>query len=187
MGSLWESGLAHVLAGDSTIEDLLRVVDIPSGVPPGVAEVGSTIGRRPVVERAPAAGLGERVAPKVLLADSEDEPRRALRERLEADGYIVIEARDGVEALAQVDRAGPDLVLLDLDLPGLDGLTLLSRLRSHRPTAALPVMVLTANGDEDSEVRVFRLGADDFVTKPLRAGAVSARVAALLNRRWGVP
>jgi two-component system phosphate regulon response regulator PhoB len=87
-----------------------------------------------------------------------------------------------VQALDQVDRFNPDVVILDLNLPGLDGYGVLSQLRSRPATRDLPIMVLTAKGDEDNEVRVFELGADDFITKPFRARALSARLEAVLGR-----
>jgi two-component system alkaline phosphatase synthesis response regulator PhoP len=78
---------------------------------------------------------------------------------------------------------GPDIIVLDLNLPGLDGYGVLSHLRSRPATAGIPVIVLTAKGDEDNEVRVFELGADDFLTKPFRARALAARLEAVLGRR----
>ncbi len=73
--------------------------------------------------------------------------------------------------------------MLDLNLPGLDGYRVLSHLRSRPATQSIPVLVLTAKGDEDNEVRVFELGADDFITKPFRARALAARLDSLLGRR----
>jgi len=122
-------------------------------------------------------------AVKVLLVDDEDSLRKVMRDLLERDGYAVSEARDGVQALDQIDRVGPDIIVLDLNLPGLDGYGVLSHLRSRPATASIPVIVLTAKGDEDNEVRVFELGADDFLTKPFRARALSARLEAVLGRR----
>jgi DNA-binding response OmpR family regulator len=115
--------------------------------------------------------------------DDEDQLRRVMKDLLEREGYVVSEARDGVQALDQVDRTGPDVIVLDLNLPGLDGYGVLSHLRSRPATADIPVVVLTAKGDEDNEVRVFELGADDFLTKPFRARALSARLDAVLGRR----
>ncbi len=106
-----------------------------------------------------------------------------MKDILERDGFVVEEARDGIQALDQVDKFGPDVVVLDLNLPGLDGYGVLSHLRSRPATVNLPVMVLTAKGDEDNEVRVFEMGADDFLTKPFRARALSARLDAVLNRK----
>jgi DNA-binding response OmpR family regulator len=105
-----------------------------------------------------------------------------VRDLLEQEGYAVCEARDGAEALEQVDRHAPDLVLLDLNLPNVDGYTVLAQLRSRPATQSLPIVVLSARGDEDNEVRVLRLGATDFLTKPFRPRALSARLEASLSR-----
>jgi len=197
MKSLWDSGLAHVLRGESTLEELTRVVDIPAEPEAPVrppAAVPVTHERASPVstifdlleEHAPparASGAHGQPASKVLLVDDEDSLRKVMRDLLERDGYIVTEARDGVQALDQVDRVGPDIIVLDLNLPGLDGYGVLSHLRSRPATANIPVIVLTAKGDEDNEVRVFELGADDFLTKPFRARALSARLEAVLGRR----
>jgi type II secretory ATPase GspE/PulE/Tfp pilus assembly ATPase PilB-like protein/CheY-like chemotaxis protein len=210
MKNLWESGLAHVLRGESTIDELTRVVDIPQEddadqAPPPAPRTSRAVGTRSAT---PAGGvraipeplsggfdlLEEPAAPrasgahgmpasKVLLVDDEDSLRKVMKDLLERDGYVVSEARDGVQALDQVDRVGPDIIVLDLNLPGLDGYGVLSHLRSRPATAAIPVIVLTAKGDEDNEVRVFELGADDFLTKPFRARALSARLEAVLGRR----
>jgi DNA-binding response OmpR family regulator len=118
----------------------------------------------------------------VLLVEDEDQLRRVMKDLLEREGYIIAEARDGVQALDQVDRVAPDAIILDLNLPGLDGYSVLSQLRSRPATRDIPVMVLTAKGDEDNEVRVFELGADDFIAKPFRARALSARLEAVLGR-----
>jgi DNA-binding response OmpR family regulator len=119
----------------------------------------------------------------VLLVDDEDDLRRVMRDLLEREGYTVQEARDGVQALDQVDRHAPDIIVLDLNLPGLDGYGVLSQLRSRSATRDIPVIVLTAKGDEENEVRVFELGADDFLSKPFRARALPARLEAVLGRR----
>ena len=99
---------------------------------------------------------------------------------------------DGASAMALLRRQGqyakaprPDLILLDLNLPGLDGYGVLSHLRSRPATSKIPVVVLTARGDEDNEVRVLELGADDFLSKPFRARALSARLKTILGRRYG--
>ena len=205
MKTLWDSGLAHVLRGESTIDELMRVVDVPQeeDAPEQPATAPATAGGR---TSGPRRAVGAAVAPgepvsthfdlleettahparatvKVLLVDDEDSLRRVMKDLLERDGYQVSEARDGVQALDQVDRVGPDIIVLDLNLPGLDGYGVLSHLRSRPATAAIPVIVLTAKGDEDNEVRVFELGADDFLTKPFRPRALSARLEAVLGRR----
>ncbi len=119
---------------------------------------------------------------KVLLVEDEDALRRVLKDLLEREGFTVFEAADGVKALDEIDRAAPDIVVLDLNLPRLDGYGVLSHLRARPATAELPVIVLTAKGDEDSEVRVFEYGASDYLTKPFRPRALSARLHSLLSR-----
>ncbi|HXD24082.1 MAG TPA: response regulator, partial [Gemmatimonadaceae bacterium] len=119
---------------------------------------------------------------KVLLVEDEDALRRVLKDLLEREGFTVFEAADGVKALDEIDRAAPDIVVLDLNLPRLDGYGVLSHLRARAATADLPVIVLTAKGDEDSEVRVFEYGASDYLTKPFRPRALSARLHSLLTR-----
>ena len=132
-----------------------------------------------VDDAAPAArGVGR----CVLLVEDEEPLRRVMKDLLEREGYAVVEARDGVQALDEVDRRAPDVIILDLNLPGLDGYGVLQQIRSRPATRHIPVMVLTAKGDEDNEVRVFELGADDFITKPFRARALSARLEAVLGR-----
>ena len=74
------------------------------------------------------------------------------------------------------------MIILDLNLPGLDGYSVLTQLRTRPATRSIPVVVLTAKGDEDNEVRVFELGASDFITKPFRAKALSARLEAVIGR-----
>jgi type II secretory ATPase GspE/PulE/Tfp pilus assembly ATPase PilB-like protein/CheY-like chemotaxis protein len=221
MKSLWESGLRHIIAGESTMEELLRVTDVPmEGKVPTPAAPQPDGGRRS--DRRPARGSGASAPPaspshpspsltpsldftmdlelldepgaphavlsgrgrgaKVLLVEDEEQLRRVMKDLLEREGYIVAEARDGVQALDQVDRHAPDIIVLDLNLPGLDGYSVLQQLRSRPATRGIPVMVLTAKGDEDNEVRVFELGADDFLTKPFRARALSARLEAVLGR-----
>jgi DNA-binding response OmpR family regulator len=119
----------------------------------------------------------------VLLVDDEDDLRRVMRDLLEREGFSVQEARDGVQALDEVDRHAPDIIVLDLNLPGLDGYKVLSQLRSRPATRDIPVVVLTAKGDEENEVKVFELGAADFLSKPFRARALAARLEAVLGRR----
>jgi DNA-binding response OmpR family regulator len=120
--------------------------------------------------------------PLVLLVEDEETLRKVLRNLLERDGFEVAEAADGAEALSAVDRLSPDAIVLDLNLPVLDGYDVLSRLRTRSTSATLPVLVLTANGDEASEVRALKMGANEFLTKPFRPRALGARLKLLLAR-----
>jgi type II secretory ATPase GspE/PulE/Tfp pilus assembly ATPase PilB-like protein/CheY-like chemotaxis protein len=208
MRSLFESGLRHLLKGNTSVEELLRVTDIPSDhirdpnrtAPP--AKPGAKAGAGAVVDppaASPAApgdgaefelidepldlGDGRDGKATILLVEDEEQLRRVMKDLLEREGYTIVEAADGVQALEQVDRHNPDVILLDLNLPGMDGYGVLQHLRSRPGTSTVPVIVLTAKGDEDNEVRVLKLGADDFLTKPFRARALSARLESVISRR----
>jgi type II secretory ATPase GspE/PulE/Tfp pilus assembly ATPase PilB-like protein/ActR/RegA family two-component response regulator len=229
MRSLWESGITHVLDGLTDLEELVRVIEVPSLAPrratPRSASTvspprqhfttrSSSSNARPASEttdvpaapRTPRSGqngegrggldtafdLVDDLKPsaatpasreRVLLVEDEAPLRGVLRDLLEREGYTVIEAADGVQALDGIDRSAPDLVVLDLNLPRLDGFGVLKHLRTRASTATLPVLVLTAKGDEDSEVRVFECGANDFLTKPFRPRALIARLRSLSTRR----
>jgi type II secretory ATPase GspE/PulE/Tfp pilus assembly ATPase PilB-like protein/CheY-like chemotaxis protein len=213
MHSLWDSGLRHVLTGESTLEELARVTDVPReesavkepAAAPRRGEPGSPTQpsrtRPSPIPDAPheismemdlleepdvptvISPVGRGQGACVLLVEDEEQLRRVMKDLLQREGYRVAEARDGIQALDEVDRSAPDVIILDLNLPGLDGYGVLSQLRSRPATRDIPVMVLTAKGDEDNEVRVFDLGADDFVTKPFRARSLTARIEAVLGRR----
>ena len=259
MKSMFESGLQHVKAGTTSIEELLRVVEVPMeggrisqtfrsiDIPPPPAprtsgaqstfnapggpitnvpmaaplpaaaahrDSGATPIHSPAIppvrvpsvtirgaaRSTPAGGVGTvpdasfelleespangktSLATTVLLVEDEEPLRRVVRDLLEREGFTVTEAADGVAALDEIDRSAPDIVVLDLNLPRLDGYAVLTHIRARPATARLPVIVLTAKGDEDSEVRVFEFGADDYLTKPFRPRALSARLHALLKR-----
>jgi type II secretory ATPase GspE/PulE/Tfp pilus assembly ATPase PilB-like protein len=241
MKSLWESGIQHVRSGVTSLDELLRVLEVPTDVslrrPSGsfssvgtVTSVrdsnggqgGGGVGQAPLHappsqpmrvpgtpfrhtprsmsalgtpitdeafqlideggEAATPAAAGAATRMTILLVEDEEPLRRVLKDLLEREGFSVIEAADGVAALDEVDRSAPDVLVLDLNLPRLDGYGVLSHLRARNSTASIPVLVLTAKGDEDSEVRVFEFGANDFLTKPFRPRALSARLHALLKR-----
>lgn len=115
-----------------------------------------------------------------LVVDDEVQMRRLLRITLEAAGYRVLEAASGQEALAEAAMKRPDIVLLDLGLPDLDGLSVLRRLREW---STAPVVVLTVRDGEDDKIAALDGGADDYVCKPFAAGELLARLRAALRRR----
>jgi DNA-binding response OmpR family regulator len=118
-------------------------------------------------------------APTILLVDDEDAVRKVLAFPLERDGYEVIQAADGEEALQQFAQQPVDLVVLDIMLPRLDGLEVCKRLRA---TSAVPIIMLTARDDELDKVIGLELGADDYITKPFSIREFRSRVRALLRR-----
>ncbi|MGH6973949.1 MAG: ATPase, T2SS/T4P/T4SS family, partial [Stellaceae bacterium] len=219
MRTLFECGLQHMLDGQTSVDELLRVTDVPqapetpAAKPKGRAKGKTRSASSPLsavdapVETessaqqdheelfadielvddpgitAETAAAGSRAT--ILLVEDEDSLRRVIKDLLEREGYTICEARDGAEAMEQVDRHNPDLVLLDLNLPNVDGYTVLQRLRGHPRTEHLPVIILSARGDEDNEVKVLRLGATDFLAKPFRPKALAARLEATLGRAKG--
>jgi DNA-binding response OmpR family regulator len=118
---------------------------------------------------------------RVLVVDDEPMMREVLARYLERDGFVVQTAADGHQALASLEAAAPSLVLLDLMLPGVDGLEVLSWMRAG-PLRATPVILVTAKGDETDRIVGLELGADDYVTKPFSPKEVVARVRAVLRR-----
>jgi DNA-binding response OmpR family regulator len=117
---------------------------------------------------------------RVLLVEDNADLAYGLRNNLEIEGYKVDVAGDGTRGLALARTAGPDLIILDLMLPGMDGFRVLRALRDEG--RRLPILVLTARGEEGDKVRGLRLGADDYVTKPFGVLELLARVEALFRR-----
>ena len=120
-------------------------------------------------------------APCVLVADDEPAIRRLLRNSLPAEGWRVIEAADGGEALARMGDGGVAVLLLDLGLPDVDGLDVIRRLRAQGSTT--PIVVLSARDDERGKVAALDLGADDYVTKPFGMAELVARLRTALRHR----
>jgi two-component system KDP operon response regulator KdpE len=121
---------------------------------------------------------------RILVVDDEPRMIRFIRLNLEHDGFDVVEASDGLAALRQVRDALPDLVLLDVAMPELDGF---ETLRLLREISQVPVIMLTARGEEDDRVRGLELGADDYVTKPFSPRELVSRVRAVLRRTETAP
>jgi two-component system, OmpR family, alkaline phosphatase synthesis response regulator PhoP len=118
--------------------------------------------------------------PKILVVDDEPKIVRLVADYLQATGFGVVTARTGEEALMRARTDAPDLVVLDLGLPGLDGLDVT---RALRRDGELPIIILTARDDETDRIVGLELGADDYVTKPFSPRELVARVRAVLRRR----
>lgn len=121
-------------------------------------------------------------AATALVIDDEPQIRRLLRVTLEANGYRVFDAANGNDGLAQAAQRRPDVVLLDLGLPDLDGATVLKRLREW---SRVPVIILSVRDREDDKINALDAGADDYVTKPFAAGELLARLRAALRHNHG--
>lgn len=120
------------------------------------------------------------ISSRILIVEDNDDLARGLANNLEIEGFAVEIARDGADGLERLSRSHPDLVILDLMLPGMDGYRVLSSLRDNGDD--VPVLVLTARTEERDKVRGFREGADDYVTKPFGLLELIGRVHALLRR-----
>ena len=124
------------------------------------------------------------MAAKILVVEDEKAIARVLRYNLEKEGYKVVAAEDGESGLALARKERPDLVLLDIMLPKLDGIQVCKVLRSD---SRVPILFLTAKKSEVDRVLGLKMGADDYVTKPFSVAELLARVEALLRRSGGVP
>jgi two-component system alkaline phosphatase synthesis response regulator PhoP len=119
---------------------------------------------------------------RILVVDDDKEIVRLLKSYLTQEGLTVFTALDGAEALHILRRERPDLVVLDLMLPGRDGWEVTRRMRADEQLAAIPILMLTARVEDDDKIRGLELGADDYVTKPFNPKEVVARVRAILRR-----
>jgi DNA-binding response OmpR family regulator len=119
------------------------------------------------------------VSPTVLVVDDEEAIAEAVRARLQSEGYEVLVAGDGPEAIRVCDEQHPDLVVLDLMLPGMDGLEVCTVIQRER---WVPVLMLTARTEEADKVAGFAVGADDYLTKPFSLRELAVRVRAILRR-----
>jgi DNA-binding response OmpR family regulator len=119
----------------------------------------------------------------VLAADDDEDILGLISFRLERSGYTVLEARDGEEALELAVRELPDLAVLDVMMPKLDGFELTRRLRAEPATSRMPIILLTARTQDADIHRGFDAGADDYIRKPFSPDELRARVQAILGRR----
>ncbi len=126
--------------------------------------------------------MGVSAHKKVLIVEDEQDILQLVKHYLEREGFRPITAISGLDALKKVKEEKPDLVVLDLMLPEMDGLEVCKRLRSMPSTAMLPILMLTAKAEESDTIVGLELGADDYVTKPFSPKALVARVKALLRR-----
>ena len=124
--------------------------------------------------------------PKILLVDDEEDIRTTLGRRIAAGGYALESAADGSEALKKAESSRPDLILMDVMMPGMDGYEVCARLQSGKLTAAIPVLFLTALGHEQDQAKAFSLGAVDYLVKPVDERTLLDKIGACLKtaQRW---
>ena len=195
MRTLYGAGLRRVWEGATSYEELVRVVGEPAGRPgaaaagaePVVVSVTAQIpGMAVAPPRAAAITAGQPApggpAPLVLVADDDPTLRNLVRGILTAEGFRVAEAEDGIAALDEAQRLRPDVMLLDMDMPRLDGLGVLDTLRQRLLGRSVPVIVVTVHNDPAVESRCIELGAEDYITKPIQPASLVARTRAVLRR-----
>jgi type IV pilus assembly protein PilB len=173
--TMYQDGLAKVADGRSTEDEVRRVV------PPDDVDEGEEAAALPT----PAALSRDATAPRpprILVVDDDPALCDVLRDILVAENYVVHLARDGEEAVGLLNRDRPDLVITDMQMPGLDGLGLLRRIRAELSTCQLPVIFLTVGTDADAEVRALDSGADDYVVKPILRAPLLGRIRRSLVR-----
>ena len=122
------------------------------------------------------------VHPRILVVEDDDALGTLLRYNLEREGYLVALATDGEEALIQADESLPDLVVLDWMLPKVSGIEVCRRLRQRPQSRNVPIIMLTARGEESDRIRGLDTGADDYVVKPFAVTELAARIRAVLRR-----
>jgi two-component system phosphate regulon response regulator PhoB len=127
-------------------------------------------------------GIVAPVKPKILIVEDEEAQAEVLRYNFEREGFAVTVAQTGDEALLEVEEKQPDIALIDWMLPGLSGIAVCQRMRMRPETRAIPVIMLTARGEESDRVRGLECGADDYVVKPFSPAELVARVRAVLRR-----
>ena len=127
------------------------------------------------------------MSPSVLVVDDEPQARTMLRLILARAGFEVLEARDGFEALSEVERAVPDVMILDIMMPGIDGFEVCERLRKDKQTADLPIIMLSAKADPKSISRGFSVGANEYLTKPVTPDELTRHVWVALSPEKEIP
>jgi CheY-like chemotaxis protein len=181
MRTLWEAGLRRVWAGETGYDEVVRVVGEPGtrARPSQMAVAPAPEPAATAVAAAPTASAGP---PLVLVAD--DDPTNRVLESgiLRAEGFRVAVAEHGIQALVESQRLKPDVLLLDMDMPQLDGFGVMGALRQSLSGRALPIIVITARDDPETETRCIELGAEDFIAKPIHPATLVARVRAVLRR-----
>ncbi len=123
--------------------------------------------------------MGDVSQPRILLVDDEPDLRRMVRRYLQAEGFDVADAANGETALVALKNSLPDMILLDIGMPGMDGFAVLQEIRK---TSEIPVIMLTARAEEIDRVMGLTIGADDYITKPFSPRELVARIRAVLRR-----
>ncbi|MFC1755642.1 response regulator, partial [Thermoproteota archaeon] len=161
-----ESGIEKVAKGLTTLDEILKV-----------------LGASRIEKADPVPAETNQGVAKILIVDDEDDVLKVLEKRFKTEGFQVVKAGNGNEAVEQTLREKPDLIVMDVMMPELDGYEATKILRSRLETASIPIVMLTAKREKDSELKGFDSGADDYISKPFDKDKLLARVKMLLKRR----
>jgi type IV pilus assembly protein PilB len=180
-------GLRKAAQGLTTVEEVFRVTS-PENLETGHSVSGALtseelIGDDGAPEKASIHLVGSVQPKKILLAEDNEVTLKLIGNYLEAENYLITKARTGVEALKLAFQQKPDLIITDLMMPELDGIGLIKKLKSQLVTRYIPIIMLTVKSDLDSEVTAINAGADDYITKPVNAKRLLARVGRLIQRQ----
>ena len=165
-------GLWHLSNGDTTLEELIPLLELmPEDAP-----------ARSAPEKKTATPAPTAAPRRILVVDDTEINRTLILATLKNEGYEITEAASGLEALKAIEARRPDLLLLDLMMPEMDGFAVVKHLRSEMGISDLPILVLTAASEAESQAMAFELGADDYLMKPFHPKILRARVKALFRR-----
>jgi type IV pilus assembly protein PilB len=184
---MFHDGMRKALEGVTAVEEVFRVspVDLENSVESEVI-VGSVQQGTPEELLSPELQSSSVTLPrptKILVANHREMTRRVLRGVLEAEGFLVLNAKNSAEAMKLILKEGPDLLVTDFSEPEIDGMSLVEKLRSQLSTRYIPIIVLTARGEEDSKAKWKEAGADESLEKPVEADRLLAHVQRLLDRQ----
>jgi len=182
--TLFEDGLEKVKAGVTSVAELLRVTgpgtqDRPATPAAKTKQIPEIIAAGPPRKPAPKP---QEQAERILVADDDDFTRAMLLRLLKGNHYQVIEAADGNQAVEKVFSEAPDLIISDVNMPGLDGFSLLKTVKTHAHTRHIPVIMLTSLSEGSNQIKGLDLGADDYVTKPFDSDVLLARIRRTLSK-----
>ena len=194
--TLAEAGVEKVKSGITTIEEVERVCGIPEMVVSFESQKEPQereIPKDDSVSFEPSSRDVNKVADElrkvvnkrhtILIVDDEPDIRTVLTMCFQGYGYNVIEAEDGEEGVQRAYRDKPSLIIMDVMMPKMDGVTATKKIRAHLETAAIPIVMLTAKADKTSEIEGLDAGADDYVNKPFDRDKLLARVRMLLRKK----
>ncbi|MFA5859094.1 MAG: ATPase, T2SS/T4P/T4SS family [Elusimicrobiota bacterium] len=170
---LWtmtEDALVHLVNGDSSLDELLPYMTLHDRIIIGDLPKGHNENQEAAAKK------------RILIADDDPSIRMLLSKYLENSGYKVLIAQDGVEAVGIISKTVPDLLILDLMMPKMDGFSVINKVRIALGLIKLPIIVLTAKSDEESQVNVMNIGANDYLIKPFNPKILISRVDAVFRR-----